>query len=278
MKVVILAGGRGTRICEETDQKPKPMVTIGGKPILWHIMKIYSAHGLNDFIICCGYKGDMIKQYFMNYWLSNSDVTIKLKSNEVEMHQSFSEPWNITLVDTGLETMTGGRLKRIQPYVKKERFCFTYGDGLSNVNISRLIEFHKQCKKIATVTATNHSSRFGMIKVDGDLISEFIEKPRVDGSLLNSGFFVFEPEIFNYIYGDHIVLEQEPIHQLVKEQQMAAYLHAGFFHGLDSLRDRKILEEYWNSNKAPWKVWDDSKTMRQDEMHTSLEQVIGQAA
>lgn len=258
MKVVIVAGGKGTRLCEETTLKPKPMVEVAGMPILWHIMKIYSFYGFNDFIICCGYKGHMIKQFFTNYYLYTSDVEIDLQYNRTEIRKSFCEPWKVTLVDTGLETMTGGRLRRIQDYVGNETFCFTYGDGVSDVNISKLVDFHLKRNTVATVTATHHYSRFGVLSIQGDKVNQFVEKPRHEGSWMNSGFFVLEPEIFNYIEDESIVFEREPIQRLVNEGELSAYEHHGFFQGMDSMRDKIILEELWQSGQAPWKVWADA--------------------
>ncbi|MFZ5802840.1 MAG: glucose-1-phosphate cytidylyltransferase [Candidatus Omnitrophota bacterium] len=256
MKAVILAGGRGTRISEETLLKPKPLIEVGGMPILWHIMKIYSAFGIYEFVICCGYKSYMIKEFFSNYFLRMTDVTFDMKFNNLEVHQQHAEPWRVTVVDTGEDTMTGGRLKRAREYIGSETFCFTYGDGVSDLNIQKLLEFHRQQKTIATMTATQHYSRFGVVNVNGSsLVSKFIEKPRHEGSWLNSGFFVMEPRIFDYIEGDHVIFEKEPIAKLVADKQLAAYRHEGFFQGMDSLRDRELLEGLWREGKAPWKVW-----------------------
>jgi glucose-1-phosphate cytidylyltransferase len=255
MKSVILAGGYGTRISEETQIKPKPLIEIGGMPILWHIMKIYSAFDINEFIICCGYKGFMIKEYFANYSLHMSDVTIDLKKNNMEVHQKFAEPWKITLVDTGNNTMTGGRLKRIKNYVENETFCFTYGDGLGDVNITDLINFHKNKKTIATITAVQPPGRFGAINLNGDKVIEFKEKPIGDRQWINGGFFVLEPKVFDYIKDDSTVWEKDPLENLTKENQLSAYRHNGFWYPLDSLRDKNQLEEYWNSGKSPWKIW-----------------------
>lgn len=256
MKAVILAGGKGTRLSEETILKPKPMVEIGPMPILWHIMKYYSAFDINEFIICCGYKAHLIKEYFANYFLHCSDVTFDMSNNKMEVHQKYAEPWKVTLVDTGLDTMTGGRLKRVKNYIGTEAFCFTYGDGLCDVNISQLIAFHHAQKKIATVTVSRHQSRFGVIHEDGaGLVTKFAEKPVAETSWMNSGFFVMEPEMLDYIEGDSIILEKEPIQKLVQEEQLAAFNHEGFFQGMDSLRDKAVLEELWNSGKAPWRVW-----------------------
>jgi len=255
MKAVILAGGYGTRISEETSLKPKPMIEIGGKPILWHIMKSYSHYGINDFVICCGYKGYMIKEYFANYFLHMSDVTFDLKNNQMEVHHKFAEPWSVTLVDTGIDTMTGGRLKRIKEYVKDESFCFTYGDGLSDVNVSELIEFHKNNKTIATVTAIQPPGRFGNLEIFENKITKFIEKPIGDGNWINGGFFVLEPSVFDYLKDDSTIWEREPLEELANENQLAAFKHNGFWQPLDTLRDKKLLEELWNSNKAYWKTW-----------------------
>lgn len=257
MKAVILAGGLGTRISEETSARPKPMVEIGGKPILWHIMKIYSAHRVNDFVICCGYKGYVIKEYFANYFLHMSDVTFDMQNNQMEVHQRHAEPWKVTLVDTGEETMTGGRLKRVAEYVKdEEAFCLTYGDGVSDVNITELIAFHKSQNVKSTLTATLPPGRFGALDFDGDKVSSFKEKPKGDGAMINGGFFVLSPDALDYIEGDNIILEHEPLVQLAKEKQLAAFKHTGFWQPMDTLRDKIHLEELWQSGKAPWKVWE----------------------
>jgi len=255
MKVVILAGGLGTRISEETHLKPKPMIEIGGKPILWHIMKMYSTFGINDFVICCGYKGYMIKEYFANYFLHTSDVTFDMKNNKMEVHRKSAEPWKVTLVDTGLETMTGGRLKKIQNFVNDETFCFTYGDGVSNVNISKLIDFHKDSKTLATVTAVQPPGRFGTLDITGNKISNFKEKPAGDGNWINGGFFVLEPKIFDYIDNDLTIWERQPLEKLANDDQLAAFRHSDFWQPLDTLRDKNHLENLWNSDKAPWKIW-----------------------
>jgi len=257
MKVVILAGGFGTRLSEETEIKPKPMVEIGGKPILWHIMKIYSSFGFNDFIICLGYKGYVIKEYFANYFLHMSDVTIDLKNNKIEIHNVKSEPWRVTLVDTGLNTMTGGRIKRIQQYVADETFMLTYGDGLGNININELLEFHRKHGKYATITAVQPTGRFGALKLKGNQVLAFKEKPKGDGGWINGGFFVLEPEIFNYIEGDETVWEKEPLENLAKDGQLMAYKHKGFWKPMDTLRDKRELESLWQSGNPPWKIWDD---------------------
>lgn len=255
MKAVILAGGYGARISEETHLKPKPLIEIGKMPILWHIMKIYSTYNVNDFIICCGYKGYLIKEYFANYFLHRSDVTFDIEHNKIEIHQKFTEPWRVTVVDTGLETMTGGRLKRVKDYVDNETFCFTYGDGVSDVNITDLIDFHQRKKKLATITAVQPPGRFGKLSIKGDIISNFKEKPIGDGNWINGGFFLLEPGVFDYIEGDSTSWELTPLERLAKDNQLSAYKHASFWHPLDTLRDKKYLEELWNSEKAPWKVW-----------------------
>jgi len=254
MKAVILAGGLGTRISEETDLKPKPMIEIGGMPLLWHIMKIYSKYKINDFVICCGYKGYLIKEYFANYFLHMSDVTFDMKKNKMEVHQKHVEPWKVTLVDTGLETMTGGRLKKIKSYVENDTFCFTYGDGLSDINIQNLIKFHKNKKFLATITAVQPTGRFGILNLKKDYVLNFKEKPAGDGEWINGGFFVLEPEIFDLIKNDKTVWEREPLEKLSKKHQLAAFKHNGFWHPVDTLRDKKYLEELWKSN-PPWKVW-----------------------
>ncbi len=256
MKAVILAGGLGTRISEETHLKPKPMIEIGGKPILWHIMKIYSAHGVNDFIICCGYKGYVIKEYFANYFLHMSDVTFDMTSNKMEVHQRKAEPWRVTMVDTGDETMTGGRLKRVAEHLKdQEAFCFTYGDGVSDVDVSREIAFHKQHGKWATVTAVQPPGRYGALQMDGERVTGFSEKPRGDGGLINGGFFVLSPNCIDLIAGDGTSWEAEPLTRLAGSNQLRAFRHAGFWQPMDTLREKNLLEELWASGKAPWKVW-----------------------
>lgn len=259
MKVVILAGGYGTRLSEETSVRPKPMVEIGEKPILWHIMKIYSHYDINEFIICCGYKGSMIKEYFSNYFLHRSDVTFDLKNNEMHTHQNDVEPWKVSLIDTGDGTMTGGRLKRVKDYVGDETFCLTYGDGVSNVNISRLVDFHRAQNTLATLTAVQPEGRFGTFKLgyDEHKISSFKEKPKEDNAWINGGFFVLEPEVFNYIEGDDTVWEREPMEQLANEGELAAYRHHSFWHPMDTLRDKNHLEEIWKSEDCPWHVWED---------------------
>jgi len=255
MKAVILAGGFGTRISEETHLKPKPMIEIGGMPLLWHIMKIYSFYGIDDFVICCGYKGYVIKEYFANYFLHMSDVTFDMKENKMEVHKKSVEPWMVTLVDTGTDTMTGGRLKRVQKYVENETFCFTYGDGLADISIKNLIEFHKKQKTIATVTSVQPPGRFGSLNIEQEKIVEFQEKPLGDGSWINGGYFVLEPRIFDYIQDDKTIWEKEPLEKLAKESQLSAYKHNGFWNAVDTLRDQNYLENLWNDVKAPWKVW-----------------------
>lgn len=257
MKVVILAGGYGTRLSEETSIRPKPMSEIGGMPILWHIMKIYSAYGLNDFIICCGYKGYMIKEYFANYALHMSDVTFDLKNHTTHIHQNNAEPWKVTLVNTGETSMTGGRIKRIKGYVKNETFCCTYGDGVTNLNMKELIQFHKKEKRLATVTAVQPPGRFGAmsLKVGQNYISDFREKPRGDGAWISGGFFVLEPEIFDYIENDSTVWEQSPMQQLATDKQLSVYRHSGFWQCMDTLRDKNLLENLWASGESPWKIW-----------------------
>lgn len=256
MKAVILAGGLGTRISEETQVKPKPMVEIGGKPILWHIMKTYSAYGINEFVICCGYKGYVIKEYFANYFLHTSDVTFDMTRNQMEVHQRYAEPWKVTLVDTGEETMTGGRLRRVADYVKNEdAFCLTYGDGVSDVDIGALIAFHQAQGVKATLTATVPPGRFGALDLHGDKVASFVEKPKGDGGLINGGFFVLSPAVLEYLSDDKTVWEREPLERLAREGQLAAYPHQGFWQPMDTLRDKIYLEELWQSGAAPWKVW-----------------------
>ncbi len=255
MKVVILAGGLGTRISEESHLKPKPMIEIGGRPLLWHIMKIYSSHGLNDFIICCGYKSYVIKEYFANYFLHTSDITFDLKNNKMEIHQNNSESWKVTLVDTGLDTMTGGRLKRIKSYLNNEDFCMTYGDGVADINIKELIKFHDSHKGMATVTATQAPGRFGALSIEGSLVKKFNEKPVGDGHWINGGFFVLKPETLNLIGSDETSWEREPLEQLASSKQLHTYKHNGFWQPMDTLRDKNYLEQLWNTSQAPWKIW-----------------------
>ena len=256
MKAVILAGGLGTRISEESNSRPKPMIEIGGKPILWHILKIYSAHGVNDFVICCGYKSYLIKEYFANYFLHMSDVTFDMKNNKMEVHQNNAEPWRVTLVDTGEDTMTGGRLKRVRTHIGNEDFCFTYGDGVGDVDISALIAFHKKEGRLATLTATQPPGRFGAINLDGHRIDSFQEKPQGDGGWINGGFFVLNPKVIDYVEGDASVWEREPMERLAREGNLNAWFHHGFWQPMDTLRDKNHLEELWASGKAPWKVWE----------------------
>lgn len=257
MKAVILAGGLGTRISEETALRPKPMIEIGGKPILWHIMKMYSAHGINDFIICCGYKGYVIKEYFANYFLHMSDVTFDMKNNKMEVHQQFAEPWKVTLVDTGDETMTGGRLKRVRDYIENEEaFCLTYGDGVSDVNITELIKFHQSHRLQATLTATYPPGRFGALDIHTDQsITSFKEKPKGDGGMINGGFFVLSPKVIDLIVDDTTIWEREPLEHLAETNQLKAFSHEGFWQCMDTLRDKNYLEDLWQAGSAPWKQW-----------------------
>jgi glucose-1-phosphate cytidylyltransferase len=254
MKVVILAGGLGSRLSEETTVRPKPMVELGGMPVLWHIMKIYSKHGLNDFVVCLGYKGYVIKEYFANYFLHMSDVTFDLRTNQMKVHQNMSEPWSVTLVDTGDQTLTGGRLLRVRDHIDGT-FCFTYGDGLSDVNITELIAFHREQGTQATLTAVQPPGRFGVIDFQEEKISAFQEKPPGDGSWINGGFFVLEPQVFDSIEGDQTVWEREPLERLARAGQLSAFKHAGFWQPMDTLRDKMQLEALWEGGKAPWKVW-----------------------
>lgn len=255
MKAVILAGGLGTRLSEETSLRPKPMVEIGGKPILWHVMKIYSAHGINEFIICLGYKGYLIKEYFSNYFLHTSDVTVDLRNNSLDIHHTSAEPWKVTLVDTGQDTMTGGRLKRVAAYVRDEDFCFTYGDGVGDIDIGSLVAAHREHKSLATLTATQPPGRFGALSFDGDRIVSFQEKPEGDGGWINGGFFVLSPRVLDYIEGDDTVWEREPVQRLASEGNLVAYRHPGFWQPMDTLRDKNHLEDLWARGSAPWKVW-----------------------
>ncbi|ALI99755.1 glucose-1-phosphate cytidylyltransferase [Rufibacter tibetensis] len=256
MKVVILAGGLGTRLSEETSLKPKPMVEIGDKPMLWHIMKIYSSYGFNDFVICLGYKGYLIKEYFANYYRHLSDITIDLKDNSVEVHDSQAEPWKITLVDTGVNSMTGGRIKRVQKYIGNEPFLLTYGDGVGNVDIKALVKYHQQHRKLVTVTAVQPSGRFGALNLDAqEQVNSFMEKPKGDGAWINGGFFVCEPGVFDYIPGDSTIWEKEPMENIAADDQMVAFKHSGFWKPMDTLRDKIELEQEWTLNKALWKTW-----------------------
>lgn len=256
MKAVLLAGGFGTRLSEETTIRPKPMVEIGGRPILWHIMKLYSHHGIHDFVVCCGYKGYVIKEYFANYFLHMSDVTFDMSANKMEVHRHHAEPWRVTLVDTGENTLTGGRLKRVEAYIRDdEAFCFTYGDGLSDVNISASIDFHRQHGRRATVTAVLPPGRYGAIECTGDRVTGFAEKPRGDGGLINGGFFVLSPSVLEYIEGDQTSWEGPPLARLAADGEMMAFEHSGFWQPMDTLRDKNMLEELWSSGDAPWKCW-----------------------
>lgn len=257
MKVVILAGGLGTRISEETHLKPKPMIEIGGRPILWHIMKIYAVHGICDFVICCGYKGYVIKEYFANYFLHMSDVTFDLEHNHMEVHHRYAEPWRVTLVDTGEHTLTAGRLKRVAEYVRDdEAFCFTYGDGVADLDISALVDFHRKHEKLATVTAVQPQGRYGALNIDDDAVRGFIEKPKGDGGWINGGFFVLSPRVLDYIEGDMTSWEAGPLEKIASEGQLAAWRHRGFWQPMDTLRDKNHLEQLWQANKAPWKLWE----------------------
>ncbi|MEX0649219.1 MAG: glucose-1-phosphate cytidylyltransferase [Balneolaceae bacterium] len=255
MKCVILAGGFGTRLSEETTTKPKPMVEIGGRPVLWHIMKMYSRHGVNEFIICSGYKGYVIKEYFANYFLHMSNITFDLAANQMQVHENYTEPWKVTIVDTGDGTMTGGRLLRVKDYIGEETFCLTYGDGVSDVDISKLIAFHQKKKKWATVTAVLPPGRFGAIKMENTTITSFEEKPIGGGGYINGGFFVLEPRVFNLIDGDTMTWEREPMKQLAEKREIEAYIHDGFWQPMDTLRDKNNLENLWQSGKAPWRTW-----------------------
>lgn len=255
MKAVILAGGLGTRISEESVLKPKPMIEIGNKPILWHILKIYSHYNINDFIICCGYKGYIIKEYFANYFLHTSDVTFNMKDNSMEIHNKYTEPWKITLIDTGENTMTGGRLKRVSEYLNNETFCFTYGDGLADINIQELIEYHRINRREATLTAVKPPGRFGSIEFERGKVLSFQEKPQGDGNLINGGFFVLEPSVIELIDGDNCTWEDMPLKTLAEKNQLSAFFHEGFWQPMDMLKDKKFLEELWNQPNPPWKCW-----------------------
>ncbi len=255
IKAVILAGGMGTRISEESHLRPKPMIEIGGKPILWHIMKIYSNYGINDFIICLGYKGYIIKEYFANYFLHTSDVTFDMTRNQMEVHHRHTEPWIVTLVDTGESTMTGGRLKRVQPFVGGSTFCLTYGDGVSDVAVDKLLEYHEQQRRFATVTAIQPPGRYGSLDICNYQVRSFQEKPAGDGAWINGGFFILEPQVFDYIEGDQTSFEGYPIQQLAKDGQLSAFQHYGFWQAMDTLRDKTHLEELWKTGRAPWKTW-----------------------
>lgn len=255
MKAVILAGGLGTRFAEETDVKPKPMIEVGGMPIIWHVMKIYSTHGINDFVICLGYKGYVIKEYFQNYFLHRSNLTFDMKRNSMEVHDATAEPWRVTLIDTGEKTMIGGRIKRVLPYIGDEEFCLTYGDGVGDVDVRAAIDLHHKEGRLATVTATQPPGRFGAIKYQGNRVTGFQEKPIGDGGWINGGFFVLSPLVGNYIAGDATVWEQEPMQKLAAEDQLSVYFHHGFWQPMDTLRDKRHLEDLWASGKAPWKTW-----------------------
>ena len=256
MKAVILAGGLGTRISEETHLKPKPMIEIGGKPLIWHIMKMYSFHGINDFIICCGYKGYVIKEYFANYFLHMSDVTFNVSENKMEVLKKDAEPWNITLIDTGADTLTGGRLKRVSDYLKdEEAFCLTYGDGVSDIDISGSVKFHREHKKLATIAAVIPPGRYGALDLDGNAVKGFKEKPQGDGGVINGGFFVLSPKVLSLIDGDQTSWECEPLANLAKNNDLMAYMHNGFWQPMDTLRDKNYLEDLWSSGSAPWKSW-----------------------
>ena len=256
MKAVILAGGLGTRLSEETATRPKPMVEVGGRPILWHILKMYAHHGINDFVICCGYKGYVLKEYFANYFLHMSDVTFDMRSNRMEVHHKRAEPWNVTLVDTGESSMTGGRLKRVAQYVERdEAFCFTYGDGVSDVDISATLDFHRAHGKLATLTGTYPAARFGALEIEGKRVLRFKEKPRGEGGMINGGFFVLKPQVIDLIAGDTTIWEKEPLNTLAARGELMAYEHDGFWQPMDTLRDKQLLDDLWASGKAPWKQW-----------------------
>lgn len=254
MKAVILAGGLGTRISEESSSRPKPMIEVGGKPILWHIMKMYSAHGVNEFVLCCGYRGYLIKEYFANYFLHQSDVTIDLSNNSIEVHHKKAEPWKVTLVDTGEETQTGGRLKRVANYIDGD-FCMTYGDGVGSVDLTALLKFHQSHSKLATMTAVQPPGRFGALQLNGNKIESFLEKPQGDGGWINGGFFVLNPKVLEQITSDAILWEQEPLQNLAKQGELQAFFHSGFWQPMDTLRDKNYLESLWSSGRAPWKMW-----------------------
>lgn len=256
MKAIILAGGLGTRISEETSIKPKPMIEIGGKPIIWHIMKMYSAHGINDFIICCGYKGYLIKEYFANYLLHMSDVTVNVANHQLIFHNKRAENWKVTLIDTGENSGTGGRLKLVKDYLGDDDFCFTYGDGVSDINISQLVDYHRSHKKLATVTAVQPQGRFGALEIEGNAVKGFHEKPLGDGGWINGGFFVLNPKVISEIENENTIWEQQPLESLAFKKDLMAYIHKGFWHPMDTLRDKNHLEHLWTSNKAPWKTWE----------------------
>jgi glucose-1-phosphate cytidylyltransferase len=255
LKCVILAGGYGTRISEESHLKPKPMIEVGGRPVIWHIMKIFSSYGITDFVVCLGYKGYVIKEYFANYFLHMSDVTFDMKNNQMQVHHRHAEPWTVTLVDTGEDTMTGGRLKRVRDYLNGETFCFTYGDGVANIDIDKLLAFHKDSGRLATVTAVQPPGRYGALEVETGRVASFQEKPLGDGGWINGGFFVLEPGIFDYIPSDRTTWENEPLRKLAAENQLSAFTHYGFWHAMDTVRDRAMLEELWRNKRAPWCNW-----------------------
>ncbi len=255
MKAVILAGGYGTRISEESYLKPKPMIEIGSKPIIWHIMKYYSSYGINEFIICCGYKSYFIKEYFSNYFLHNSDVTFDMAKNEMHVHREYAENWKVTLIDTGTDSQTGGRLKRIASYLDDEDFCFTYGDGLSDIDLDALISNHKKSNKLATLSIVQPPGRFGSVELEGSTVTKLTEKPLGDGAWINGGFFVLSPKVIDYIDSDSTIWEREPLEALTKESQLNAYQHSGFWHPMDTLRDKRYLDDLWNADKAAWKKW-----------------------
>jgi glucose-1-phosphate cytidylyltransferase len=256
MKCVIVAGGLGSRLSEETDYRPKPMVEIGGRPILWHIMKIYSHYGINDFIICLGYKGYVIKEYFSNYYLHTSDVSFDLRENKIDIHRSTVEPWRVTLIDTGVETMTGGRMRRVAEYIGTDDFCFTYGDGVANVDIAALIDFHRRSGKWATVTAVQPVGRFGQLSLDGDVVTNVVEKPSGDGTWINGGFFVLSPKVLDLISDDSVAWETAPLSALSERGQLASFRHKGFWQPMDTLREKRLLEDLWQTGRPPWKIWD----------------------
>ena len=258
MKVVILAGGFGTRISEESTVMPKPLIEIGGKPIIWHIMKLYAAHGLNEFVVCCGYKGHLIKQYFADYFFRTADITFDLKDNSFEAHNRPTENWKVTCIDTGLNTMTGGRIKKVREYLGGETFCLTYGDGVCDVDIHKLVDFHRKQGALATLTAVQQPGRFGALRIEDDKILSFREKAMRDGAVINGGFFVVEPEVLDYVDNDQTVWEQEPMDRLTEQGKLAAYVHEGFWQNMDTLRDKHVLEGMWESDNPPWKIWNDS--------------------
>ncbi|MES2217678.1 MAG: glucose-1-phosphate cytidylyltransferase [Pseudomonadota bacterium] len=270
MKAVILAGGLGTRISEETILRPKPMIEIGSRPVLWHIMKIFSTYHINDFIICLGYKGYMIKEYFANYFLHTSDVTFDVAKNKIEIHQNYAEPWRITLVETGEKTMTGGRLKQVERYLDDEPFCFTYGDGVADIDITQLINYHREKNTLATLTAVQPTGRFGALDIEQDFVVNFNEKPQGDGGWINGGFFVLSPKVLNYIDDDNTIWEKQPLESLAQDRQLSAYQHHGFWYAMDTLRDKEHLEKLWLTGSAPWKKWSDKQMNSQIPLNTAL--------